>query len=57
MYIINIEEGLNNLMKPVQNFMQEHGDNPLVWFAIFGIGALVFFGLIHHYKRRNKNER
>ena len=42
MYIINIEEGLNNLMKPVQNFMQEHGDNPLVWFAIFGIGALVF---------------
>ena len=41
--LFNIEESLNNLMKPVKNFMAEHGDNPLVWFAIIGIGALVFF--------------
>ncbi len=41
--LFNIEEGLNNLMKPVKDFMAEHGDNPLVWFAIIGIGALVFF--------------
>ena len=41
--LFNIEEGLNNLMNPVKEFMAEHGDNPLVWFAIIGIGILVFF--------------
>ena len=41
--LFNIEEGLNNLMNPVKEFMAEHGDNPLVWFVIIGIGILVFF--------------
>lgn len=41
-FVLGFLEELNKVMKPIEKFVHEHYDNPLMWLAIFVIGLFVF---------------
>lgn len=42
MYIINIIDFFEKLIKPFREFLERHYTNPFLWLAFFFIGLLVF---------------
>lgn len=40
---LSIEETINGWGKWIQEFLRDHGRNPILWMAFFGIGLILFF--------------
>lgn len=51
--LLSLEETVNEWGKQFQDFIREHGRNPLLWIFFFGLGLCVFFST---YSALNKNQ-
>jgi hypothetical protein len=40
--ILSFTKTVENFIKPVEKFIQDNFNNPLMWLGIFGVGILVF---------------
>ena len=41
--MLSLEETINGWGKSIQDFLREHGRNPILWIVFFGIGLILFF--------------